>query len=611
MSVIKNLINLIDNNEYIKSCFSNEKRDYYSLSYLIDRKLSQSDCIKLGIGIEKILIDIIQYYNKNLLNIKEKNKKNIKEKDHLFKDTVKKIIFYTEIKANLKLDTEKTKSTINKCLEIKDNLIKIYPDYEIKMSLLYLRFYDKKFIPVDIIKKFELIKDNLIGINDYFNILNLNIKFNDEFEFKYFLNQIVEKMFKPQININGLSNNKNIQECENKECENKECENNDKSDNKDRTKDQIKEQPKDQIKEQPKENKKIDYDYKTLNNENKDELIKLCRTHGIKKYSKKTKKEIVKLLCLYFNIQCEENQTENKEQTNQTENKEQNKQIKEQTNQTKENKEQNKQIKEQTKELKPLIKWSGGKSDEIKLFEKYIPKNYNIYLEPFIGGGSLYFYLNPIHAVISDVHKELIDLYQCIAEGKSDEIYDFMDNNLNDEKSYYRIRDEMEINNKVDSAKRFYYQRKTCFRGMLRYNKDGKFNIPFGKYKSINYQEIKNIKYEILLKRTTILNKSYEYIFENFNDENNFMFLDPPYDSEFTDYGYCKFDQEEQKKLFNLFKNTKIKCLMIIGKTNFIENLYKNYIIGEYDKKYRFKLYNNRVGDEINNKHLIICNYAV
>jgi len=87
------------------------------------------------------------------------------------------------------------------------------------------------------------------------------------------------------------------------------------------------------------------------------------------------------------------------------------------------------------------------------------------------------------------------------------------------------------------------------------------------------------------------------------------MFLDQPYDSEFTDYGYCKFDREEQEKLAKCFKETKIKCLMIVGKTDFISNLYKDYIVDEYDKKYRFKLYAGRVGDEINTKHLIIKNY--
>ena len=261
------------------------------------------------------------------------------------------------------------------------------------------------------------------------------------------------------------------------------------------------------------------------------------------------------------------------------------------------------------KHLKPIVKWSGGKSDEIKMFETHFPEKYDQYIEPFIGGGSVYFYLNPKNAVISDVHSELIDLYKSVGKGKGQEIYDFMQNSPNDEMTYYKIRDEMVIKDELDRAKRFYYQRKCCFRGMLRYNKNGKFNIPFGRYKTINYNEIINKDYENLLHRTEILNTGFEYIFENYNNENNFMFLDPPYDSEFTDYGYCQFGKEEQKKLALLFKNTKIKCLMIIGKTKFIEELYNGYIVSEYDKKYRFKLYDNRIGNEINTKHLIIKNY--
>ena len=86
--------------------------------------------------------------------------------------------------------------------------------------------------------------------------------------------------------------------------------------------------------------------------------------------------------------------------------------------------------------LKPLIKWSGGKVDEIKMFDKYFPENYNIYIEPFIGGGAVYFHLNPSKAVISDVHSELIDLYKCISEGKAKDIFEFMENSPNDEATY-------------------------------------------------------------------------------------------------------------------------------------------------------------------------------
>lgn len=262
-----------------------------------------------------------------------------------------------------------------------------------------------------------------------------------------------------------------------------------------------------------------------------------------------------------------------------------------------------------TSSLKPMIKWSGGKGDEISKFSQYIPNDYDTYLEPFIGGGAVYFNQNPRKAVITDVHQELIDFYKAIKNKKSQEIYSFMEENKNDKETYYKIRDDMVVNNYLDSAKRFFYQRKTCYRGMLRYNKSGKFNIPFGRYKTYNYEILKEKKYEELFQNTIVECKDFSYIFENFNSPNNFMFLDPPYDSEFTNYGYCVFGKEEHERLAECFKNTSIKCLMIIGKTPFISDLYKDYIVDEYDKKYRFKLHSGRVGEEINTKHLIIKNY--
>jgi DNA adenine methylase len=262
--------------------------------------------------------------------------------------------------------------------------------------------------------------------------------------------------------------------------------------------------------------------------------------------------------------------------------------------------------------LPPLVKWSGGKKDEIKKFIKYIPKKFDTYFEPFFGGGAVYFYICPKKAVVCDVHKELIKFYQSIKDGRSTDIIKFMDENKNDSDTYYKVR-KNKPKSDIEVAQRFYYLRKTCYRGMLRYNKKGEFNIPYGKYKTMNYDILKNDKYKNILQNTKILLKNFEDIFNNdeYDSEDNFMFLDPPYDSKFTDYGYCSFTKEHHKKLADCFKKTKIKCLMIIGKTDFISELYKDYIVDEYDKKYRFKIHSNRVGSEINTKHLIICNYKI
>lgn len=259
--------------------------------------------------------------------------------------------------------------------------------------------------------------------------------------------------------------------------------------------------------------------------------------------------------------------------------------------------------------LKPLCKWSGGKSREICLFEKYYPGNFNLYIEPFIGGGAVFFDLKFINNVISDVHKELINFYHQVKNGKAKEIYSLMKSVNNIEKCYYYIRDEYKPKNDLEKAFRFFYLRKTCFRGMLRYNKSGKFNIPFGRYKNYNFEELLNEEYENILKNTKIYNKDFCFIFNEYNDKNNFVFLDPPYDSEFTDYGYCSFGRKEHIQLAKCFKETKNKCLLIIGETDFIKDLYKDYIADKYHKKYSFKIHSGRVGKEIDNYHLIIKNY--
>ena len=234
--------------------------------------------------------------------------------------------------------------------------------------------------------------------------------------------------------------------------------------------------------------------------------------------------------------------------------------------------------------LEPLIKWSGGKKDEITHILPHIPSEFTLYLEPFIGGGALFFYLQPSHAVINDVHPELIDFYKAIKDGYSKDIYQFMKNHPNHQDVYYNVR-SMVPSTSIENAKRFYYLRKTCFRGMMRYNKKGQFNIPYGRYKTCNYELINKKNYETLLQRTTIYNHDFEYIFKQYNDPSHFMFLYPPYDSEFTDYGYCHFGCEEHKRLAKCFKETKIKCLMVIGKTDFIKELYNDYIVHEYQKK--------------------------
>lgn len=259
--------------------------------------------------------------------------------------------------------------------------------------------------------------------------------------------------------------------------------------------------------------------------------------------------------------------------------------------------------------LLPLIKWSGGKTDELKIIEKYIPNSYDRYIEPFVGGGACFFSFRAQKNIINDIHPELINFYKEIRNGNGEKIYKLMKKHPNTEEEYYKIRDKFEPRTNTERAFKFYYLRKTCYRGMLRYNKNGKFNVPFGRYSSINYESLINEEYLPIFKSTKIFCKPFEFIFEHYDSPTDFIFLDPPYDSKFTDYGYCKFGEEDHKRLAHLFKQSKAKCMMIIGDTPLIRKLYRDYISLEYDKKYRFKLHSGRIGNEINNKHLLIKNY--
>lgn len=271
-------------------------------------------------------------------------------------------------------------------------------------------------------------------------------------------------------------------------------------------------------------------------------------------------------------------------------------------------------------ELKPIVKWSGGKRKEIKEFSRFYPQGFKRFIEPFAGGAAVYFNSNfEGDNVINDIHPELINFYKQISLGKSKEIYDIVSNFGTSEEDYYKVRggskkfkngsEIFEPKNDVELAARFIYLRRTCFRGMIRYNKQGGFNVPWGKYKNVSFNDLLDENYTKLLSKTEVLNCDYKEIFEKYNSPDNFVFLDPPYDSVFNDYGGDDFTRQNQIELSEIFKTTKNKCMIVIGGSDFIRELYDGYIIHEYPKEYSFKIYGGRVGNEININHLVITNY--
>ena len=130
---------------------------------------------------------------------------------------------------------------------------------------------------------------------------------------------------------------------------------------------------------------------------------------------------------------------------------------------------------------KPFLKWAGGKTQMISDILKFAPKNFNKYIEPFIGGGAVYFNLNHSESIISDLNEELVITYKQVKENVGETI-DILEKYNNTEEFYYKTR-ALDVNklSYSERAARLIYLNKTCFNGLFRVNKKGEFNVPYGK----------------------------------------------------------------------------------------------------------------------------------
>lgn len=283
--------------------------------------------------------------------------------------------------------------------------------------------------------------------------------------------------------------------------------------------------------------------------------------------------------------------------------------------------------------MKPLIKYRGGKSKEIPHILPHIPLFTGRYIEPFFGGGALFFYLEPKRAIINDINTKLISFYNGVRNNYAalrveldnlEATYNhnraqfdalkakFPDERVEDknEALYYELRDMFNglVDSKYSDALLYYYINKTAYSGMIRYNAKGEFNVPFGRYKSINTNLVTKAHSD-LLSTTLIMNEDYSKVFE-LAEENDFMFLDPPYDCVFSDYGNDEykdgFNDKCHKELAIAFKQLQCKALMVIGKTPLTEELYGEMIIDEYAKSYSVNI-RNRFKAAAN--HILVANY--
>jgi DNA adenine methylase len=283
--------------------------------------------------------------------------------------------------------------------------------------------------------------------------------------------------------------------------------------------------------------------------------------------------------------------------------------------------------------MKPLVKYRGGKSNEIPTIEQHIPRYRGRYIEPFFGGGALYFHLEPRRAVINDINLKLMAFYSGVKNGycslrkELDEIEKIYEANRRqfdvlkqqtpnervedkNEELYYQLRDMFNdlAEKKYSDALLYFFINKTAYSGMIRYNSKGEFNVPFGRYEHLNTSLVTE-KHSELLANTEIYNTDYKNIFD-MAEPDDFMFLDPPYDCIFSDYGNEEyrdgFNDECHIALAEDLKKLKCKTLLVIGRTPLTERLYRNMIIDEYAKTYSVNI-RNRFKSAAN--HILVANY--
>lgn len=244
--------------------------------------------------------------------------------------------------------------------------------------------------------------------------------------------------------------------------------------------------------------------------------------------------------------------------------------------------------------VRPFLKWAGGKRQLLPEIKKYVPKKYNTYYEPFLGGGAILFNLQPKIATINDSNAELINCYEVIRDSL-DELIKDLKKHENEESYYYEMRELDRTNtykdnyDKVKRASRILYLNKTCYNGLFRVNSQGQFNVPFGRYKNPNILDeavLRAVNKYLNNNQVKIFNADFEKAALEAK-KGDFVYFDPPYDpvsqtASFTGYDVNGFDKEEQKRLKSVFDDLTsrgCKALLSNAHTDFIVDLYGNYKI--------------------------------
>ena len=252
-----------------------------------------------------------------------------------------------------------------------------------------------------------------------------------------------------------------------------------------------------------------------------------------------------------------------------------------------------KEIKEVT--LQPFTKWTGGKRQLLPVIRELMPKTYNRYFEPFVGGGALFFDLAPKDAVINDFNAELINCYQQIKDNPQELIEILKVHQEYNSKEYYldlrsADRDErIDMMSEVQRAARILYMLRVDFNGLYRVNSKNQFNVPYGRYKNpkiVDEELISAISVYLNNNQLEIKTGDFEKAVLDVQP-GDFVYFDPPYiplseTSAFTSYTHEGFSYDDQVRLRDTFKklsDTGAYVMLSNSSSFLVEELYQDFNI--------------------------------
>lgn len=192
--------------------------------------------------------------------------------------------------------------------------------------------------------------------------------------------------------------------------------------------------------------------------------------------------------------------------------------------------------------LQPFMKWPGGKRWFIHQHSDVLPQTYRRYIEPFLGGGSVFFHLQPEQAILGDTNAELIDLFRMVAWRRKTLEQMLQEHQQNHGKRhYYRVRSAVP-DDPVERAARTLYLNRTCFNGMYRVNREGEFNVPKGVKDTILLAQDDFTSAAKLLRRAKIVVSDFQPLIDRAR-RNDLVFADPPYIVGHNNNGFVKYNE--------------------------------------------------------------------